>query len=467
MRIAAVVWLGFLATLSFGQVTIRIESLPVGTPPGATIYLAGNFNGWNPGSAAYALAPDAQGRPSITFSPSSGTLKFKFTRGTWSTVEGDGNGGFLPDRTLVYNGQPTELLLTIQSWEGMGSSSTAQPNVLVWDSSYYIPQLNRNRRIWVYLPPDYASAVDKRYPVLYMHDGQNLFDVSTAFAGEWKVDESLNALQAQGDHGCIVVGIDNGGVYRLDEYSPWVNPTYGGGQGEAYVQFITENLKPRVDSIYRTIPGRQTTGIMGSSMGGLISMYALAERQDIFSRAGIFSPAFWFAGGSPAAHTASREKVGDVRVYFLAGGQEPASVAGNMQAVAQAMLTAGFLPDEQQLVVQPDGQHSEWFWARAFPEAYTWLFEGVVLRAESPAEPVRLLSIFPSPAGDHIRCAVSDYGPGISMVLQIWSSTGSKLSEVRTSTHAVVPVGDLLPGMYVVRAQVDGAGPWFYGRFVR
>lgn len=468
MRRTAAVLLGFLATFLHGQVTIRIVSLPPNTPSGSTVYLAGNFNGWNPGSPAYAFAPDALGRPSLTFSPPPGTLKFKCTRGSWSTVEGNANGGFLPDRTLVYNGQPTEVLLTIQSWEGMGgNNSTAQPNVSVMDPSLYMPQLNRDRKVWVYLPPDYAAASDKRYPVLYMHDGQNLFDAATSFAGEWRVDESLNALHAVGDYGCIVVGIDNGGAHRLDEYSPWVNPAYGGGQGDAYVQFIVETLKPRVDSVYRTIPGRHATGIMGSSMGGLISMYALSERQDIFSRAGIFSPAFWFAGGASAAHAASQAKDGDVRVYFLAGGQEPASVASNMHAVAQSMLLAGFTPEEQQLVVHPDGQHSEWFWAREFPEAYAWLFQGAALHTGSLQHPERQLSIFPSPAGDHIRCAVADFAPGMPIWLQIWNSSGTMLTALRTSTNAQVSVGDLPPGIYLVRVRPDGSDAWLPGRFIR
>ena len=90
---------------------------------------------------------------------------------------------------------------------------------------------------------------------------------------------------------CIVVGIDNGGADRLNEYSPWVNAQYGGGQGDEYIEFLVSTLKPYIDANYRTLPGRNTTGIMGSSMGGLISMYGFSERQDIFAKAGMFSPA--------------------------------------------------------------------------------------------------------------------------------------------------------------------------------
>ncbi|MBK8555192.1 MAG: alpha/beta hydrolase [Lewinellaceae bacterium] len=312
---------------AWAQLSITLTAVPANTPANANIYIVGNFNNWDAADPNYILTPQGNGQYSITINPSPGALEFKFTRGGWNTVEGNASGAYLPNRTYTYSGQPSNLNLTIASWEdlgvgGGGGNSTAAANVYILSNNFYIPQLDRTRRIWVYLPPDYASS-GKNYPVLYMHDAQNLFDAATSFSGEWEVDESLNLLFQQGDYGCIVVGIDNGGTHRLDEYSPWVNTQYGGGEGELYVDFMVNTLKPHIDSLYRTLPGRQATGIMGSSMGGLISMYALSERQDVFSKAGIFSPAFWFAGNEPANHVASSTKEGDVRVYFLAGGDEP------------------------------------------------------------------------------------------------------------------------------------------------
>src|SRR5690606_36165183 len=144
------------------------------------------------------------------------------------------------------------------------------------------------------LPPDYETSA-KYYPVLYMHDGQNLFDVRTSFSGEWKVDEHLDSLFLLGDPGCIVVGIDNGGTNRINEYSPWVNPQYGGGQGDQYIEFLIETLKPYIDQNYRTLPDAEHTGIMGSSMGGLISYYGGLTNQNVFGRIGAFSSSFWFS----------------------------------------------------------------------------------------------------------------------------------------------------------------------------
>ena len=225
------------------QLTLKVTSIPLNTPAGSNIYAAGTFNNWNPSDANTQLSLNTEGHYVLTINPPAGTVKFKFTRGGWPTVEGDANGSFLPDRVLNYNGQPTTVDLTILSWEdtGAGGSGTAAANVQILDEDFYMPQLNRNRRIWLYLPPDYNTS-NKSYPVLYMHDAQNLFDNNTSFAGEWGVDEALNTLHAQGDYGCIVVGIDNGGQYRLDEYSPWVNANYGGGQGDEYIEFIANTL---------------------------------------------------------------------------------------------------------------------------------------------------------------------------------------------------------------------------------
>jgi predicted alpha/beta superfamily hydrolase len=126
------------------------------------------------------------------------------------------------------------------------------------DENFFMPQLNRSRRIWLYLPPAYETS-GLSYPVMYMHDGQNLFDVLTAYSGEWEVDEALNTLASQGHKVPIVVGIDNGGTNRIGEYTPWSNPDYGGGDGDLYIRFIVETLKPYIDQHYRTLSDRSNT----------------------------------------------------------------------------------------------------------------------------------------------------------------------------------------------------------------
>lgn len=171
-------------------------------------------------------------------------------------------------------------------------ASSAQANVSLLPELLQIPGLNRQRQIRVYVPPGYANS-QRRYPVLYMHDGQNLFDAATAYAGEWRVDETLNALSESGQLELIVVGIDNGQEKRMTELNPWSHPRFGVAQGREYMEFVVEVVKPLIDRRYRTKADRANTAIMGSSMGGLISHYAINQYPEVFSKAGIFSPAYW------------------------------------------------------------------------------------------------------------------------------------------------------------------------------
>jgi predicted alpha/beta superfamily hydrolase len=452
------------------QLTLKITAIPANTPPGSDIHAVGTFNNWAPGDATKKLTPLGNGQFSITLNPPVGEVRFKFTRGSWATVEGNASGGYLPDRVHQYTGQPTTLNLSILSWEGTGGSSgTAAPNVQILSNSFSIPELNRTRRIWLYLPPDYATST-KNYPVLYMQDGQNLFDDETSGFGEWHVDESLNELHAQGDYGCIVVGIDNGGSNRLDEYSPWYNTDYNeGGDGDAFVDFIVNTLKPYIDANYRTLPGRQSTGIMGSSMGALISMFAFSERQDVFSKAGVFSPAFWFGGNNPASHVASHPKQGAARVYFLSGADEEQDgnqsnyVVQDMLEVANAMNTAGFSASEKFVETVSDGQHSEWFWAREFSDAYVWLFAGAV-SGNSGVKPPANLEIYPNPAGSWVRFA------GINgqekVTVRIFNISGKLVRETIVTGNEPVWTDDLPQGVYVVKARKKG-GKWMVGKMVR
>lgn len=373
--IAAVVFavLGFYSlSVAGSQVTIIVTSIPANTPDGSSIYIAGNMNNWNAGHPEYLLTPNAQGHPSITLQ-GSGTLSFKFTRGSWPTVEGNANGGFLPNRSFTF-GTADTLLVSILSWEDTGgNNSTAAENVVVMHTAFAMPQLGRTRRIWLYLPPDYNTS-DKHYPVLYMHDGQNLFDQATAFAGEWQVDETLNQLHGQGKQVPIVVGIDNGGANRLAEYTPWPNSQYGGGEGALYAQFIVETLKPYIDEHYRTLPQREYTAVMGSSLGGLISFYIAHKYQDVFSRAGVFSPSFWFSD-SVYGFASEMGRNHPMKYYLMGGTQESASLVAQMQAMIDTLSSIGFSAGEMHLKVVPGGQHNEALWRSQFGEAYQWLFD--------------------------------------------------------------------------------------------
>jgi predicted alpha/beta superfamily hydrolase len=264
--------------------------------------------------------------------------------------------------------------------------STATPSVSVLETGFAMPELGRTRRVWIYLPPGYATS-GRRYPVLYLHDGQNVFDAATSFAGEWGVDESLDSLHLAGDPGVIVVAVDNGGEHRIAEYSPWTHPRHGGGEGDAYVEFLVNTLKPHVDARFRTRPDRRSTAILGSSMGGLISLYAALTRPDVFGRAGVFSPSLWFSEGMWETARAARPHPEGQRLVFVSGGSEgpadrPRVVVQDQERMLETLEAAGFRRGIHLHAAAPDdGTHQEWFWRREFPAAYRLLFAEAVSKS--------------------------------------------------------------------------------------
>jgi len=251
--------------------------------------------------------------------------------------------------------------------------STAQPNVHVLPTPFVIPGLNRERTVRIYLPPGYARD-RQRYPVLYMHDGQNLFDEATAYVGEeWGVDEALNALAKSRGLRLIVVGIDNGGAERIHELNAWDNPQFGKGEGAEYMAFVVDVLKPWVDEHYRTRPDRRHTAIMGSSMGGLISSYAISRYPQVFGGAGIFSPAYWLAP-QVFADTEAHPPPATARLYFYAGGSESDTMLPDMKRMVAILRRAGLPSRNLEVEINPVGRHDETAWRAQFPRAVAWLF---------------------------------------------------------------------------------------------
>lgn len=183
--------------------------------------------------------------------------------------------------------------------------------------SVHSPQMNNKRHVLVWLPPSYRKT-DRRYPVIYMHDGDNLFDNLASFAGEWQVDETLTMLATQGIE-AIVVGLPNMGEMRYVEYNPFT-----GGRGDDYVRFIMETVKPLIDAEFRTLTDAPNTGIAGSSMGGLISLYGFLKYPDVFGLCGAFSPVFWLDDDALYQMTLTPPHG---RVYLDVGGKEGEVIA--------------------------------------------------------------------------------------------------------------------------------------------
>jgi len=176
------------------------------------------------------------------------------------------------------------------------AQSTASKNVSTF--TIEAPQLHTSKKIWIYLPENYSKNIQKKYSVIYMHDAQNLFDAKTSFSGEWNIDEKLDSLKAP----VIVVGIEHGNEKRIDELTPFKNEKYGGGNADNYLEFIVKTLKPHIDKNYRTKTKPKNTILFGSSLGGLVSYYGALKYPDVFGKAGVFSPSFWFSNDNLYFH---------------------------------------------------------------------------------------------------------------------------------------------------------------------
>jgi predicted alpha/beta superfamily hydrolase len=224
------------------------------------------------------------------------------------------------------------------------------------------PQLGNRRDLLVYLQPSYARG-DRRYPVIYMHDGQNLFDRATSFGEEWEVDQTLEEASSEGLE-AIVVGIPNT-PQRLDEYSPFRDRRHQqGGQGDAYLDFLVDTVKPIVDRDFRTRPERESTGIAGSSMGGLISLYAFFSRTKTFGFAGVMSPALWFGARGIFRYVKERPHTPG-RVYLDIGTNEGSEALSDARRMKRLLEEKGYRDGHDLLFyVEMGGGHNERAWAR-------------------------------------------------------------------------------------------------------
>ena len=256
------------------------------------------------------------------------------------------------------------------------AQSTASKQVTTF--TIEAPQLETQKKIWVYLPKDYQSS-KKSYPVIYMHDAQNLFDNKTSFVGEWKVDEYLDTLPDS--EASIIIGIEHGGETRIDELTPFVNEKYGGGKGNEYLNFIVETLKPLADSKFRTLTDKEHTTIWGSSLGGLISIYAIVNYPEIFGKAGLFSTAIWINKKEMVGLIKNSNIDPDKKFYFLVGSEEgettedAAALVSDQHEIVQLLKDKGIRSKNIIDLVIPQGHHNETLWSTNFPKAYQWLIK--------------------------------------------------------------------------------------------
>ncbi len=354
------------------EITIIVNKYPKGTKE---IFVAGSFNQWNPSMIECQMIK-SKGIYYLKINQKA-AFEFKFTQGSWVQCEVNADGSQKANRVF----QPTNLndtiWLSIEKWsKGMQLQlkSTAQKNVLEW-KDFYMPQLQRNRTIRILLPLDYSKS-KKRYPVLYLQDGQNIFDQTTAANGnEWGVDETMNAMQKQGGYGCIVVAIDHGGALRSKEYIPFNTKRFGESQGKAYAEFVAMTLKPSIDSAFRTLASPLFNGIGGSSLGANISQYIAFKYPDKFGKVLLLSPAYWVSDSSylmiPESNPPRLMRL-VMRCAAIEGGDSETGV--NMLRMRDTLFHHGFYKGDISDSVVADGAHNEWFWKREFQSAFIALY---------------------------------------------------------------------------------------------
>ena len=352
------------------NISLKVKSFRPLSPTD-TIYAAGNFNNWDPAKTPLLFSAADSSWQLHLKNVKDDVYQFKFTTGSWDKVEVTVKGMDIENHVIQLSSD-TILNYQIAAWKddfaAVSKKHTASAQVSIIDTAFYLPQLNRKRRIWIYLPLNYATS-KKHYPVLYMQDGQNLFDAFTSGYGEWGIDELLDSMQQQSNNACIVVGIDNG-PKRLNEYNPYDNEKFGKGEGKEYVDFLVKTLKPFIDRKYRTKASKENTLIGGSSMGGLISYYAALTQPEVFGKAGIFSPSFWIAP-QILALTDSLSKKLNGKLFFYIGEMEGKQYEQDMINVIDKLGSNSSTIIYS--VVDPYGNHNEQAWKKWFPEFYKWM----------------------------------------------------------------------------------------------
>ncbi len=371
LKFISIFYLSLLSVEAFGQHTFRVE---ISVPPASkndSIFIAGSFNNWDPHHLSYLFS---KANDKLIFEKENlpkGIYEYKITRGGWDKVESTKNGLDIDNWLIKFSGDTT-IYHVVADWKdnfvAPPKQHTRSANVQILDTSFGMKKLQRTRRIWIYLPPDYRKN-SKKYPVIYMHDGQNLFDESTSGFGEWGVDEILDSLAKSGKSGSIVVGVDNG-PRRMNEYNPYYFERTGEGEGDAYLDFIIRELKPYIDKRFRAHTSKEHTIIAGSSMGGLISYYAALKYPEVFGKAGVFSPSFWVAP-QMSQLTDSLAPKSKGMFFFYIGELEGETMIKNMNNIT--LQLGKFSNALLYTVIDPAGRHTESAWKKWFTEFYLWI----------------------------------------------------------------------------------------------
>jgi len=355
------------------QLTLELETTTHDNRP---VFICGNFNNWNAADPAYQLQQLEPGKFQFVFPEhvlNGGKIEYKFTRGDWHNMEVNRFGLEIDNRILIQREGLVQDRVPRWKVNGLAYNIQHLPKIETLDNPFEFPDEIKTRRIAVLLPHNYYQT-DKHYPVLYLQDGQNLFDEHAPF-GNWGVNKRLAVLTELGMGDVIVVAIDHAHEQRIAEYSPAGINRFGKGLGKQYLGLLAEKLKPYVDERYRTMRDREHTGLGGSSMGELISIYGAFLYPEVYSRFMIFSPSLWVAPNIHFEHMNFFKSYSN-KIYLYGGGQEGSNMIPNIKRLKGALERKGVDGSqiEFNLSIDPNGQHNEHKWGREFPAALEWLF---------------------------------------------------------------------------------------------
>jgi predicted alpha/beta superfamily hydrolase len=381
---------GGAAPAAADTLPVRFEvEVPASTPGGAVIWISGNvaaFGAWS--GRGVELTPAGPHRFTATVPLELGAaLEFKVTRGGWETVEKGPGGEEIANRTWTVAGADT-VRIAVAAWRDQAEGPRLPPRhtitgnireYLNFGSAFVGP---RSVRVW--LPPGYEADTALHCPVLYFHDGNNVFDAAASFLGiEWAVDEAADRLVRSGRvPPFIVVAVDHTSD-RTSEYTYIADRRHGGGGASRYARFLIEELKPFIDRTCRTQSGPGATGVVGSSLGGLVSMWLGIEHPRTFGLIGVVSPAAWWADGDLARRVAESAGPG-LRIWLDVGTAEGTSSADarrwveDARALRGALLARGYRAGVDLHYEEVEGAvHNETAWAARVERLMAFLLERV------------------------------------------------------------------------------------------
>ncbi|MBN1207876.1 MAG: carbohydrate esterase [Myxococcaceae bacterium] len=367
------------------QVTFDV-AVPLETSAEAEVWISGGhpaLGAWNGAGVKLSRTPD--GRYTATVSlPAGAALEYKVTRGSWATVEKSAAGQEVSNRPLKVDTRAQQVSISVARWADQPSDSaqhtlTGNIRYLRAVGSSFLP---RTRDIIIWLPPGYEESPQRRYPVLYMHDGQNLMDAATSFSGEWRVDETAQQLVRSGEvEPLIIVGVYNT-EDRFAEYTQ-VKDTgeyaqLGGGNADAYGRFLVEELKPMIDRTFRTRPQARDTGLAGSSLGGLVTMHLGLKYPGTFRRLGVVSPSVFWANRDIVSRVKALKKKQPLRIWVDIGTEESRGsqeTVEDTRMLRDTLLAEGWkLGTDLHYLEVVGAAHTESAWAERFDELLKYLF---------------------------------------------------------------------------------------------